>query len=323
MEELLRKIEKLDEGAKKIFDRIYEVRIEEAQQYFPNNLKEKFKEAENQRIIIFKNKILNQETHFNIWRAKRKEPKKEEKEGYKYDPFCNPLEETPYDDLGRLENEKAITASNLAKISRDHSLIIFKEHNKENISKEDIRKALEISIEWFGRKNGRVNILIWNLGFRSGASIEHPHFQIFSFDYLPAKIEYFYKKILEYEENFKTVYFEDLYKLYDLLGLSYKLNNLKIFINLTPFKDNELIFIFEDLKNSLDEVSNLLSAYKEEVENFNLLLCESASIKIGFLVDRGESSKINSDIGALEIYAFSVVGFDPLEFSKTLFPKLH
>lgn len=323
MEEILKKIENLNEKNKEIFNRIYELKVEEAVQYFPESIKEKFRDAEKQKIIIFKNNILNQETHFNIWRGKRKEPTKQLEEQQKYDPFCNPQEETPYDDLGRLENEKAITASNLAKISKDHSLIIFKEHRKENITNEDIKKALELAINWFKKKSKQSNILIWNLGFRAGASIEHPHFQIFSFDNLPSKIEYLYKTFLEYENKFKKRYFDDLSLLYKELGLFYALNDIQIFVNLTPLKDNEIIFTFENFENSLNDISKLLNAYKEETENFNLLICNSDLIKIGFLVNRGESSKINSDIGALELYAFSVVSFDPLEFANNLFSKLH
>jgi len=324
MEELLEKIKTLPEEYKKIFDRIYEVEIEEAIQYFPENLKEKFKDAGKQKIVVIKNKLLNQESYFNVWRGKREEPRKEKTlEQIFYDPFCEPLKNTPYDDLGRLENEKAITASNLAKISKEHSLIIFKEHNKEKINKEDIEKALELSFEWFEKKNKRVRVLIWNFGFRGGASIIHPHFQVFSFDSLPLKIELIFKKVIEYKKNYNSDYFEDIFKLYKSLELALEKNKLKAFVNLTPFKDHEIIILFEDFKSSIKELSQLLKEYKSLIENFNLLICDSEEIKLGFLVDRGSSSKLNSDIGALEIYAFSVVSFDPLEFAKELFTKFH
>lgn len=322
MEKLIERINSLSKEDKEKFDRIYEFKIEEAKQFFPEKIKEKYKEQEIQKIYIFKNKILNQETHFNIQRAKRKEPIQEKFE-ITYDPFCNPLEETPYDDLGRLENEKAITASNLAKISRDHSLVIFKEHDRENLKKEDIEKALRLASEWFRKKGNKVNLLIWNNGYRAGASIEHPHLQIFSFDTLPAKIDSLYQKLIEYKNKFNSDYFEDLFEIHNKLGLAKKLNEVKIIVNLSPFKDNEIIFLFENLENNLTDVSILLNAYHQISSNFNLLICDSEILKIGFIVDRGESSKINSDIGSLEIYAFSVVGFDILEFTENLFSSLH
>lgn len=322
MEELLQKIETLSEEHKKIFGRIYEIKTEEAFQYFPENLKAKFVDAEKQKIFIIKNKILNQETHFNIWRSKREEPKEESSKIF-YDPFCEPLKNTPYDDLGRLENERAITASNLAKISKDHSLVIFKEHNKENISEEDIEKGLELSLSWFNKKGSKVKVLIWNFGYRAGASIIHPHFQIFSLDSIPAKIEFLLNKTNEYKKKFNSDYLNDVFEIHKNLGLAKELKNIKVFVNITPFKDHELIFYFLDFKNSIKEISKLLYVYKSLIENFNLLICESEDIKIGFLVDRGLTSKINSDIGALEIYAFSVVGFDPIDFSNNLFSNLH
>ncbi len=322
MEKLINLINSLSQEDKVKFDRIYEFKIEKAQQFFPEKIKETYKDKEFQTIYIFKNKILDQETHFNIQRAKRKEPLKEEKIDF-YDPFCNPLEETPFDDLGRLGNEKAISASNLAKISLDHSLIIFKEHNKENLSKEDIEKALELSLLWFKKKQKKCNVLIWNNGFRAGASIEHPHLQIFAFDTLPAKIDFLFKRTIEYKNQFNSDYLEDLFEIHSKLGLAKKLNEIKIIINLTPFKDYELIFLFKDLEKNLTDISELLNLYCKISNNFNLLICDSDFLKIGFIVDRGEISKINSDIGSLEIYAFSVVGFDILEFAEKLFSELH
>jgi ATP adenylyltransferase/5',5'''-P-1,P-4-tetraphosphate phosphorylase II len=319
MEKLIKIIEQLNNP---LFDRIFDFKVEIAKQKFPEKLKEKITGGEEQKIFIFKNKILNQETHFNIWRAKRKEPQKENAEEITYDPFCNPEEETPIDNLGRLENDYAITASNLAKISSFHSLVIFKKHRRRELNFDDFYNGLILANEWFQRQPFLVKVLIFNYGLRAGASISHPHFQIFSLENIPSKIQDFYKKINEYKKTYNSDYLEDFFKVLNQLNLAKQINNLKFAINLTPFKDKEIIFWNKKLKESIKEISLILAVYKELSENFNMFLIEFNETLLGYLVDRGESSKINSDIGALEIYAFSVVGFDLLEFSKDFIQKL-
>jgi ATP adenylyltransferase/5',5'''-P-1,P-4-tetraphosphate phosphorylase II len=319
MEELIKIIEQLNSP---LFDRIFDFKVEIAKQKFPEKLKEKITEGEEQKIFIFKNKILNQETHFNIWRAKRKEPHKENVEEITYDPFCNPKEETPIDNLGRLENDYAITASNLAKISPFHSLVIFKKHRRRELNFDDFYNGLILANEWFQRQPFLVKVLIFNYGLRAGASISHPHFQIFSLENIPSKIQDFYEKINEYKKTYNSDYLEDFFKVLNQLNLAKQINNLKFPIKQTPFKDKEIIFWNKNLKESIKEISLILDVYKELSENFNMFLIEFNETLLGYLVDRGKSSKINSDIGALEIYAFSVVGFDLLEFSRDFIQKL-
>jgi len=319
MDELIKLIKELNDP---IFNRIFDCKVERAKQKFPEKLKEEIKEGEEQKIYIFKNKILNQETHFNIWRAKRKEPQKESQIKSDYDPFCNPQEQTPLDNLGRLENEYAITASNLAKISSNHSLVIFKKHNKNDLNLFDFYNGLNLAYEWFKKNTYPIWALIFNYGLRAGASIEHPHFQIFSFEELPAKIKDIYEKITKYNEKYNSDYFVDFFQVLNKLNLAKQLNNIEIAINLTPFKDKEIIFWNKEFETSLKEISLILEVYKEFSENFNMFLIKLDNKILGYLLDRGESYKLNSDIGALEIYAFSVVGFDLLEFSRNFIQKL-
>ena len=319
MDELINKIKYLKN--KEIFERIFDFKVEKAKQIFTEKLKENFKEGEEQNIYIFINKILKHETHFNIWRAKRREPK-ESKDIKTYDPFCNPLEETPVDNIGRLENEYAITASNLAKISSLHSLVIFKKHKKEELNFSDFLNGFDLALKWFELQNSQIKVLIFNYGLRAGASIEHPHFQIISLDEIPYKVKDFYEKIEKYNEEFNSNYLNDLFLVLEELDLARKLNNLNLIINLTPFKDKEIFFFDDKIENCKKEISLILSTYKEFSENFNLFLLESNKGLLGYIVDRGEKEKINSDIGALEIYAFSVVGFNLLEFAKDFILKL-
>ena len=318
MEELIKLIENLKD---EIFYRIFQYKIEIAKQKFPDKLKKTIGNGEEQKIYIFKNKILNQETRFNIWRARRKEPKKEIKIET-HDPFCNPKENTPVDEIGRLENEYAITASNLAKISSSHSLVIFKKHNKKDLNFIDFYNALNLAIDWFKKQENNIRILIFNYGLRAGASIDHPHFQIFSLTEIPFKIKDFYEKIEKYKEKYNSEYLEDFFNVLNKLNLAKKLSNVKVVINLTPFKDKEIILWDTNFETSIKDIALVLDVYKKFSENFNVFLIETKNRLLGYLVDRGEDVKLNSDIGSLEIYACSVVGFDILEFSKKFIEKL-
>ncbi len=318
MEELFQKIPGLSLSAKKIFERLFEVKKEKTKIYLPEQLREKYQQAENQEIVIIRNKILNQETHFNIWRAKRKEPQKESKLlENEYDPFCNPINYTPYDEFGRLENESAITASNLAKSAKNHSLVIFKNHQ---INQIDIKNSFLLAYQWFLHFQEENRIIIWNYGYRSGASIFHPHLQIFALDTLPLKIDYLFKRFADYQTEYHSNYLDDLFFLSTELDLAQKFDDFNIIVSLTPFKDDEVLFFSENFEDNIHQLACLVYSYLTlGIENFNLFLIETKEILLGFLVNRGESNKINSDIGSLEIYAFSVVGSNPFDLAKKLF----
>lgn len=321
MAELIQKISQLNSSYKILFERIFEIKIEKAEIYFPKILKGKYKDAENQEIIIIRNKILYQETHFNIWRSKRKEPKKElTKLAEEYDPFCDVINFTPQDEFGRLENESAITAANLAKSSKNHSLVIFKKHN---FDQNDIKNSFLLAHQWFLNFKEEIKIIIWNYGYRSGASIFHPHLQIFALDYLPLKIDYFFQQLKIYQNKYQSDYLNDYFLLAKELGLAKNFNQLNIIVNLTPFKDDEIFFFSKNFYDNVNSLSELIfSYYKLGIENFNLFLIETKESLLGFLVNRGESGKINSDIGSLEIYSFSVVGSNPFDLAKKLFANL-
>ncbi|MCS7183726.1 MAG: hypothetical protein NZ866_00005 [Patescibacteria group bacterium] len=318
MEELFQKINNFSEVDLNLFQRIFEVKKEIAELKLPQIIEDKFKDAQKQEIIIIINKILNQETHFNIWRARRTEPQKENiKIENQYDPFCDVLNSTPEDEFGRLENESAITASNLTKSSKNHSLIIFKNHN---FNENDIKNSLLLANNWFSNFEEKIKIIIWNYGFRSGASIFHPHLQIFSLEDIPEKIKYHLDKYKNYQEKFKSDYLNDIFYLSEKLNLAKKKNDFNLIVSLTPMKDNELFFWGKDFLTNYSELAKLIYSYFNlGIENFNFFLIQMPSFFLGFLVNRGESKKINSDIGALELYAFSVVGSNPFDLFNKLF----
>jgi len=317
-------ISNLSKKYKDLFFRIFEFKVEKAKLIFPPEIEKKFSEFKNQEILIIKNKILNQESHFNIQRTKRKEPAQKEIINNLYDPFCDYKKNTPFDLFGRLENKLAITASNLAKSSQNHSLVIFKNHNLRKIGLDDIENAFKLTNLWFSKFNQKFKIIIWNFGFRAGASVYHPHLQIFSLDNIPLKIKDLFDKFDNYKNIFNSNYLDDYFLITKFLRLGKEYEDIKISLNLTPIKDKEIIFWGNNFDKKIKPISKIIFSYFKSLsqEDFNLLLFIENKSFLGFLVSRGNVHKLNSDIGSLELYAFSVVGFDILNFSKTFFTHL-
>lgn len=316
--EITNKVKKLDKKYKDIFDRIYEIEEEIGTQKFPLKIKDKYKNFKKQKITIIRNKVLGLETHFNLLRSKRKKPKILQKFQEGFCVFCNPQQFTPSEDIiGKLENKYAITASNLMKATKHHGLIIFKKH--KNFTIKDINGALDLSFLWFKKNKGN-KFLIWNYLWKAGASIIHPHFQIFSTNKLPFRLKEIKRKFEDYKKNYGNEYLEDLFILHKKLGLAKEKNGLKVIINLTPFKENEIILIAKDWEKQKNKLSKLILKYLNiGIESFNFFLFYDGEFeKIGFLLDRGKLNELNSDIGTLEIYAFSIVSFDPFILARDL-----
>ncbi len=326
MDELIEKINQLPSELKILFNRIFDIQVLTAKIKLPENLKEKFQNAENQKILIIKNKILHQETVFNIWRSKRPLPfiKKEEIEDEKICSFCYPRELTSEDEIGRLENERAITAANLAKSLKYHSLIIFKKHSIFDLEKDDLLQAFNLSEDWVEKiflydLKLKYIFLIWHHGYRAAASLIHPHFQIFAHYDLPGKMNFYQQKIIEYNQFYQSDYFKDLFLIHRFLDLAKEIEGIKVIASLTPFKDKELIL----LGKNKSIITDLILEYRKFSFNFNFFqINQFLDNTLSFLVDRGESNNKTSDIGSLEIYAYSVVGFDLLKFAREIFSKL-
>lgn len=318
--------ENLSSESKEIFKRIFE--IEEREIEINDNLiKEKYPDFQRQKLVYIKNKILSKEIILNLTRKKRKQPNKAKLELETYDPFCDYQNSTPIDELGRLENALAVSSKNLSQMADYHSLIIFKKHNFEDLKFDDFFSAFMLAKEWFMKikdvdQEIMTQILIWNYHFRSGASILHPHFQVLSYLHFPLNLEFLAKRVEEYKKKFNSDYFEDYFYLSRELKIGKEKENLKIFVDLTPKKEKGLIINGELNEKNLDFLWDILMKLKNlGTESFNFFyIYDSPKIKnLGFFVDRGEINKINSDIGALEIFDLPVISTDPIEFSKEIF----
>jgi len=315
---LFEKIESLSAEIKKIFNRIFEIRRIDL------NLKnfENFSDFQKQELIFIKDKVLNKEAVFNLSRKIRPQPKEEKITKEDYDPFCDPQNLTPIDELGRLENESAITASNLSKMADYHSLVIFKKHNLTEINEKDFVSIVDLAYQWFEKiKNFdneiRIRILIWNYHYRSAASILHPHFQVLAYKDLPLKIKFYQERLKEYQEKYQSKYFDDYFRIAQELNLAKEKDNFRIWISLTPEKENGLNF-YGNLNNGSQFLWHILKRLLETgTESFNLFY--NLELGYGFFVDRGEINKKNSDFGALEIFGLPVVSFDPFKLADDIF----
>jgi hypothetical protein len=304
---------------KENFKRIFEIRkVDLDLKNFEN-----FPEFQKQQLIFIKDKVLNKEAIFNLSRKRRPQPRKEKEETKEdYDPFCEPQNLTPIDELNRLENESAITAANLSKMADYHSLVIFKKHNLAEINEKDFVSIVDLAYQWFEKIKNLDNeiksrILIWNYHYRSAASILHPHFQVLAYKNLPLKIKFHQEKLKEYQEKYQSNYFDDYFRIAQKLNLGKEENNFRIWISLTPEKEKGLNF-YGDLNNNSQFLWQILKRLLEtETESFNLFY--NLEVGYGFLVDRGEINKKNSDFGALEIFGLPVVSFDPFKLAENIF----
>jgi len=300
-----------------IFHRLFEIKTKEI---ILDNFPQKYSEFKKQKLIFINDKILGKSAIFNLSRKKRPQPNIKTQIQEK-DPFCDYQTETPLDELGRLENEFSVTASNLSKMADYHSLVIFKKHNFNVLQQEDFLSAINLAQKWFEKiqnldKEIKTKIFIWNYHFRSGASILHPHFQLLGYKSFPLKVYELKEKLENYQKNFQSHYFKDYFNLMSKVNLAKENNNLKIWVSLTPEKEKGLNFygdLFKGAKFLWEILQKLIQTGTQSFNLFYLL-----DLNYGFFVDRDETSKLNSDFGALEIFGIKIISSDPAEL-KILF----
>ncbi len=332
IDEILRKIPRRQRG---LFDRFYEVETSIGKMKIPEEMKawitEKFGsagKAERQKIIHVKNRLTGEGALFNELRASRpfdsttrEIPDLSNKNNCL---FCDALKKTPSDSFGRVKGKFCVTASNVAKYDYFHGLVIFSEHNPLKLKKAWLKDYLEVSEKWF-RKAGKTDskakhqFLMWNCLWKSGASIIHGHMQLTASRTDYGRIKHLKEVSEGYREIFGTDYFEDLFEAHSSLGLAKKLGSSKIIFYLTPAKEKE-IFVLSREKSFVDLsglIFRIIEKYKKlGVQSYNLAVFRMENYLIARLVDRGSLNNNSSDIGAMELFADSVVASDPFRLAK-------
>jgi hypothetical protein len=296
-----------------------------------------------QRIVRLTNLITMEGALFNELRSQRpmvaekpEELKKriaEELGG----PFCRPLEGTPEDVFGRVEGRYSVTASNIAKFDGWHGVVIFDEHDPLILSEERIADYIDAAMEWARRartidEDAKYFFFLWNCTWRAGASIVHGHAQVvLGRDMHYAKVEHLRRIALEYREATGRNYFDDLYRVHRELGLTLEGEGIGILAYLTPLKEKETFLISEGLDDSLkSSIYRVLDCYVRGlgVSAFNVAIYMPPIAPVsedwsGFpvlvrILDRGNPMNRTADMGAMELYASSIISSDPFRVIEVI-----
>ncbi len=294
-----------------------------------------------QRIVKVTNRVTLEGTLYNELRARRpmEAPAAQDLEatieGNRGDPFCKPLEGTPADVFGRVEGQHSITASNIAKYDGFHGVVIFDEHHPLRFTRESIADALETGRRWAEAAHQAdpqavYYFFMWNCLWKSGASILHGHAQTtVSREMHYGRVEALRQAALRYGAAYGAAsggsYIEDLVRVHRSLGLARSLGPVEALAYLTPIKEKEIVLLGPAADAAFaGALYSVLEAYVQRmgVRSFNVAVYtpplapveEDWSVLPGVLariVDRGDLNNRTADVGAMELYAASVVSSDP------------
>jgi len=348
MEEI---VNSLPADERKLFQRIYHVTTTTGEQRIPQSMqpwvRQQFGSVEavtRQKIVKITNLVTGEGALFNRLRASRPVDGKGKKsievhlqDVSENELFRYPEDNTPEDLFGRVVGKHCITASNVAKYDGLHGMVIFNDFDPLHFSREQIVDYIDVGWEWARRARAKQPqakyfFFIWNCLWRAGASIYHGHAQVMlTYDRHYAKIDGLRRAALDYRQNHGSNYFADLFQVHKSIGCAVDKGGVKILAHLTPFKDNEVILVADELNLTFKErIYEVLACFRDSlnITSFNLglvtpPLAETEESWEGFpaiawLVDRGDLNRRASDIGGMEIYAASVISSDPFELARQL-----
>ncbi|HEY7059997.1 MAG TPA: hypothetical protein VII06_00850 [Chloroflexota bacterium] len=299
--------------------------------------------VEEQKIVKITNLVTFEGTLFNALRSSRPMPTSagdgldEIASSNEGDPFCRPEHGTPEDIFGRIEGSHAITASNVAKYDAFHGVVIYDNHNPLQFSRDAIVDYLEVGLRWGeaaleADPAARYFFFMWNCLWKSGASILHGHAQVAATrDMHYAKVEHLRRAALAYRAGCGANFFQDLYAAHAVVGLTLERSGVHLMASLTPIKEKEVWLFAENVGPDLGEgIYRVLDCYVNQlgVASFNVVLylpplAPVAEDWSGFpviarIVDRGQLRNRTADMGAMELYASSVVSSDPFKLMDYL-----
>jgi hypothetical protein len=255
------------------------------------------------------------------------------------DPFDKPLDGTPADTFGRIKGEHGITASNVAKYDGYHGVLVFDEHDPlAPMDGAKVRDHLVTCHRWGEAAlaedpAARYLFVMWNCLWRAGGSIVHGHMQMTATrgSHYP-KVELLRKQALSYASTDGHDYFDDLWLVADALGLGVLIGEARAMASLTPIKEREVIIVGRpgaDEASLADAIARTVQTYRAAgVVAYNMavqlppLAPDGEDWRrfppIARLVDRGDPANRTSDIGAMELYAASVIASDPFRLADSL-----
>ncbi len=257
------------------------------------------------------------------------------------DPFDHPETGTPADAFGRIRGEHGITAANVAKYDGQHGVLVFDQHDPlAAMDESTVRDHFATARSWAVQAMkqdpaARYYFLMWNSLWRAGGSIVHGHMQMTTTrgTHYP-KVEALRRAALAYEQRHGHDYFDDLWAVHRDLGLGVEVGDARLFASLTPVKERELIALGRPGATEAGlagAVARALAAFRTlGVVAHNMALYLPPLLPaaggedwrgfppIARLVDRGDPANKTSDIGAMELYAASVIASDPFRVADAL-----
>ncbi|HNT29586.1 MAG TPA: hypothetical protein PKL83_01395 [bacterium] len=296
-----------------------------------------------QDIVKVFNRLTYEGTLYNSVRARRPL-----KIALKEDDFKKALKSAkrdfdyvPEDVFGSVRGTHSFTSANIAKYDSMHSLVIFDDDNPLDFDRDEIRDYFDTAVQWFHKAHATVPeaiypLFIWNCLWKSGGSIVHGHAQILlASDRHYARVDYLRHVSHEYEKKYVSNYFADLYRVHEALGLGLEHEHIRLMAYLTPLKEKELLIFTPKVDEVFtDFLYEVLHCYIHDigVMSFNLAMAfppfkhrdeEWGHFPVVVrIVDRGDPLSKISDIGAMELYAQSVVASDPFLVFEALHKRL-
>lgn len=301
--------------------------------------------VERQRIVRVTDLVTMRGALFNELRARRpmEAPAREDVTAAiaraAGDPFCELESLTPADTFGRVSGVHGATASNVAKYDRHHAVLVFNDHDPlAPLDAERVRDHLETGRRWAERglaedADARYYLLLWNALWRAGGSIVHGHMQLLLTQAMHYPlIEGLRRAAARYASEHGRSYFEDLWLIHDALGLGVRVGGARVMASLCPVKEREVIVLGRPgesetvLAEAIAHAVRALRARGMLAHNLALYVPPLAGTPedwSGFppqarIVDRGDPADRTSDIGAMELYAASVIASDPFAVAAAL-----
>lgn len=339
----------LPAAKRRLFDRIYDVEIADAHLKVPQAMAPWVERTfgvvssvETQRIVRVSNKVIGEGTLFNGLRARRPvRPTLRAEADFSAelvdDAWADPLRNTPEDPFGRLSNDHAITAANVAKYDALHSILVFKEPDPLAFTEESVVAQVRLASEWLATAHAHdpraaYPYLMWNCLWRSGGSIVHGHSQVsLARGRHYAKIERLRSDTAAYRSQHDANLFDDLWAVHQSLGLAQEVTGVRVLVHLTPLKEKEVVLVAPALDDrAAFAIYWTLSRFRDRlgVRSFNMgalmpPLGVASEDWTGFpvvirIVDRGDLSTRTSDIGGMEMFAEPVVAADPFQVYRAL-----
>jgi hypothetical protein len=311
----------------------------------------------DQYVIKVTNQVTMEGALFNEVRSMMRPPGPLSREGTGEaaegdDPFCDPKALTPADTFpqegdspGRVCGQYCVTASSLVKLDGYHGLVVFDEHDPLRFTQVQLDDYLEVAWRWAELAHqedpqARYYLVIWNCHPRAAATVAHGHLQmLLTRNVHYPKIEAWRRAAETYRQTYGEDYFNDLFEVHVDLGLGFVSEGTRVMASLTPVKEREIVIMGDvddyarpgafsgpfkrALFRALDTFINRMSVIAFNVAIYSPPLGETGQAWQGFpiiarLVDRGHPNEGASDVGAMELYAASVIKTDPFRVAEVL-----